>query len=214
MEKGKDRLAKGILIVLLALIAVFGLSKVLTSEAVETDTTTTANSNVSRSVIVQGERNPATYNYNIITNTFGTLSYVPNRLLPRYGDYQLYCIEPGGGFVWSETITYNELMSMVGTQYNSAHGCASTPREGDYTRPMFVPSGPVRDLPVGVAYIVSDTPIGEWTIEKQRGIWNLRDTYIDGYGRADGNINISDAEPWGQIGRAACRRAAWTYPST
>ena len=194
MKKGKDRLAKGILIVLLTLIAVLGFSKILTSDAAETNTK--ASNNVSKTIIVQGEKNPATYNYDIVTSTFGTLTYHGSTFLPSYGSYQIYCIEPGGLFVWSETIKYQELMAMVGDKYNSAHGCADTPREGDYTRPMFIATGGVRTLPEGVAYIISDTPIGAWSLEKQRGIWNLRDTYIDGYGRADGNINVSDAEPW------------------
>lgn len=190
MKKVKDRLAKSILIGLLAIIAIFGISRAITSEAANSSKSST------KGTIASGEKNPKNYSYNIRTTWFETTTYQPggtasgvkyHGLLPTYGNYSFYCIQPSGGFIYSG-MSYNTALGLSGKSYSASCGHASTPREGEHTMPVFIPSGSPKELPPAVAYITSGNPQGEWSIDKQRGIWNLRNYRVAGYGRADGNI--------------------------
>ena len=139
-------------------------------------------STVTTPTIVDGEYDPNSYSYKVGIGTFECLTH-NSYDIPTYGGYQIYCIEPGGQIRYKYQIRYDEALEMVGEQHSSdcvfLHGHADTPREGDKTPPVFFAKG-ISKLSPAAAYIVSDTPIGSFSIDKQRGLWNLRDTGNDG----------------------------------
>lgn len=154
--------------------------------------------------LVPGETNPDNYNYHIDTGVFTTTTNTDYpSFVATYKDYEIYCTNPGGPIKYGYEISYEDALDMEGNTYTRSNGVhASTPREGDKTAPVFIPvsSG---ILPPAMAYIVSETPLNTWTLEKQRGIWNLRDSVVYNaqtgqYVPADGDLLIGDAPAEGQ----------------
>lgn len=201
----KNRTIKIVLLIALITATIFGISSLIKSEvnAVRGQTVTArAAGSSTPPQLAEGETNPDGYSYHTNTGTWEALNHTgAPAYIATYGDYQIYCINPGSPIRYSYEIRYNDALAMVGKEYTSScryrNGCADTPREGDRTPPVFKPVG-TYDLPVAAAYIISDEPIGSWTLEKQRGIWNLRDETIhdgtdDTYEPADDDLIIGGA---------------------
>ena len=152
--------------------------------------------------LAEGETDPSTYSYHTHTGTFEALDHTgAPAYIAKYGDFQIYCINPGSPLRYSYDIRYDEALDWVGHEETASHtyyGHASEPKAGQVTPPVYKEAG-TYELPVAAAYIVSDEPIGAWSLEKQRAIWNLRDETIhdgkdDIYEPADDDIIIGDAE--------------------
>ena len=191
----KNRIIKTALIALIAGVSIFGISYFIQSQVKAASNSTNTST---PGTLAQGEINPNGYNYHINTGQFEALSHTgAPYYIATYGNFQIYCINPGAPIKFSYDIRYEDAKAMVGQKHNARCGCAATPRQGDVTPPVFTPVG-TYTLPVAAAYIVSDEPIGSWSIDKQRAIWNLKDETIhdsngDSYDEpADGDIIIGD----------------------
>ena len=177
------------------ILTVIGSIYCLAKYTVSTKTTMSASSlqmsanNGSAGTLAAGEKNPNSYSYHTKTGEFegngnSTTAYKD----PVYKDFQIYCIEPGSQLRYVHDISYAKALSLDGESYTRKCGThAKTPSEGATTPPVFREVG-TYTLPVAAAYIISDNPIGGWSKEKQRGIWNLRKS-----GLSDGLI-IGNAE--------------------
>ena len=147
-------------------------------------------------ILAEGEKDPTTYNYHInigmfeaLTNT-GAPSYVPT-----YSNYEIYCIQPGPPITYGYSIRYADAMGLPPVP--GYHGCPALNYRGATTPPVYRPVDTIT-LPLAAAYIVSDTPIGKFSMEKQKGLWNLRDEEVYNaktgqYEPADNDLIIGDA---------------------
>ena len=119
--------------------------------------------------------------YNIIRSHFETVDQqAPPYYTPIYGGYEIYCDEYGNYEppFKEGNIEYTEALEEEGKEYTKRHGCPSLPKNGKYTSPQFFPMGG-GTLPPAMAYIISDEPVGSWSEEKQRALWNLKGTGLD-----------------------------------
>ncbi|MCI9177822.1 MAG: hypothetical protein HFJ28_04545 [Clostridia bacterium] len=148
----------------------------------------------------EGETDPGSYNYNVniphfeIKDTSQTTG--DPEWLPLYGNFEIYCIQPGVGLRYGWEVEYEVALSLVGKTFSSAHGCATLPHEGDRTPVQFTPEGG-GTLSPAIAYIISDEPVGVWTRNKQLGVWNLYYKYVTDPDtgethRLDGGLIMSD----------------------
>ena len=127
------------------------------------------------------------YNYNIGLSEFEATER-NSWFIPIYGDYQIFCAHPGAQLRYAGSISYATAQSLVGTRTHSSsqgggdHG--SRPYNGQLTYPVYKAfySG---SLTPAMAYIASIKDSSElsgnalWQ-EKQKAIWNLRDSGLDG----------------------------------
>ena len=150
--------------------------------------------------IIQGEKDPAKYSYNIYTGIFNATTFINQKeWVPVYKDFQLYCIYPGEPIKYGQGISYNDAKELEGKTSYATSGHASTYMNGKVTRPRYYPVKNKDDktitykLPVAAAYIISDEPIGKYTSEKQRGIWNLRYSIVKETGKP-ANVNEDGIE--------------------
>lgn len=168
-------------IILLIIGISFGISKLVTYDVsiIQANRTST----YLGSTLVSGEQDPYTYNYDILRSSFEGLRTNGYTII-IYGNYEIYCAEPGGAIDTLYDITYSEALALVGKNYTRRtyrYSHAEQPNIGDKTPIQYIVSGESY-LPAAAAYIVSD--IGGWSIDKQRGLWNLRDyTYYDKNGQ-------------------------------
>ena len=114
-------------------------------------------------------------------------------MLPTYAGYEIYCINPASALRYGYEIRYNQRYNGQYSAleykahvpgggeipYKSSCGCASTIGEGLRTPPVYkeYDSG---ELSPAASYIVTEEPLGSWSEEKQKAIWNLRWYEIDG----------------------------------
>ena len=124
--------------------------------------------------LMQGEKDPNNYNYNINTGTWEAIYGYTSYGVPYYKDFQIYCMEPGAAITYKYDIRYETAKAEDGKRYTKYRGHASVPHNGKTTPPVYSVIGKY-DLPPAAAYIVSDEPIGKWSEKKQNAIWNLRD---------------------------------------
>ena len=177
-------------IMILTILGIYQVSKYEVISTQAKDTEPKALTTVSPGTLAQGEKNPNNYNYHINAGSQWEALQFTSSFIPMYQDFEIYCIQPGSRVLNIYQIRYANALAMVGHQYLSNCGHASTPREGDRTPPVYRPEGSAKKLPVAVAYIVSDEPIGAWSTEKQKAIDNLRystiyDAKTNTYKRAD-----------------------------
>ena len=173
--------------ILILILMVIGSIYCLAKYTVSNKTTMSASSlqmsanNGSAGTLVAGEKNPNSYSYHTRTGEFegdgnSTTAYKD----PVYKDFQIYCIEPGTQLRYKHSISYSTAKSLDGNSHTRRCGThAATPNDGATTPPVFRENG-TYTLPIAAAYIISDNPIGEWSKEKQRGIWNLRKSGLSG----------------------------------
>lgn len=140
--------------------------------------------------------------------TSDTLTYIDENgerkpAAPKLGDDTLFCIEPGGhvstvnirdGYMYEQWAAdkekwKNDIISYCRT---GGEGCkAQSPKGSDnehpygfgpgrttITTPVYYIRGNTVDLPPAMAYIISAG--GGWSIDAQRGIWNLLGKNLDG----------------------------------
>ena len=154
-------------------------TKVSKTSAIQSQT----NANTgSAGTLASGEKDPDKYSYHTRTGQFEAIYGTSDYSDPKYGDYQIYCIQPGAVLKFKYDISYAEAMALRGKSYTSdciKSGHGSTPHDGDTTPPVYTEIG-TYPLPVAAAYIVSETPIGQWSRDKQKAIWNLRNSGLDG----------------------------------
>ena len=170
-------------IIILFLLGMLMYSFANNDESQIQTTRTGNNSTVTNPTIADGESDPASYSYNINCGMFVAKDY-NSYYIPVYGGYQIYCIEPGSELHYKYDIEYEDALELAAHEpYVSScvldYGHADTPHEGELTPPVFFPRS-ISELSPAAAYIVSDNPIGSFSIDKQRGLWNLRDTGNDG----------------------------------
>ena len=173
--------------ILILILMVIGSIYFLSKYTVSNKTTMSDSSlqlsanNGSAGTLVAGEKNPNSYSYHTRTGEFegdgnSTTAYKD----PVYKDFQIYCIEPGTQLRYKHSISYSTAKSLDGNSHTRRCGThAATPNDGATTPPVFRENG-TYTLPIAAAYIISDNPIGEWSKEKQRGIWNLRKSGLSG----------------------------------
>ena len=128
------------------------------------------------------------YNYNIGLGWFEAI----NRNswgIPEVSGYQIFCAHPGAELHYAGSIRYQEAVNTVNsshtgvTQGRGDH--ASRPNDGKLTYPVFTPSGESGELTPAAAYIASIKDDAEisgdalWQ-EKQKALWNLRASGLDG----------------------------------
>ncbi len=193
-------------IAILSVIALtaFGIYKIMKHEvsAIQAVASRMNASTSGAGTLAPGEQDPNNYSYHTDTGIwewvrdYGTNSFN----IAYYPDFQIYCINPGSPIRYTYNISYDRAKELEEQMYTSfckdRYGCADTPEEGKVTPPRFVPEGSY-ELPAAAAYIVSDEPIGEWSEEKQKAIWNLKgkklhDGTDDQYEPEDGDIIIGD----------------------
>lgn len=196
----KNKIIKASLVLIGIVLIVFGISKIVKYEvnAIQGSVSQTKASNSTGPTLAQGEPDPNSYGYNINTGQWEALTSTgAPAFVPTYGNFQIYCINPGVPIRISDwKIRYAEAKALEGKTYSSGYGCASTPRVGQKTPPVYTPEG-TATLPSAAAYIVSAPPVGQWSLDKQRALWNLRDSTVhngatDSYESADGDLIIGD----------------------
>lgn len=195
----KISLLSTLILSIIALIT-FGFQKLIKYEVttMQAKTINTKASSSGTGNLASGEKNPNSYSYHVNTGTWEAIYGYNGFGIPYYSNFQIYCINPGSPLRYAYDLLYSEAKALEGKTYTKDCGQhADTPHDGEVTPPRFVPVGTYK-LPVAAAYIVSDEPIGSWSEEKQKAIWNLRDETIhdgkdDHYEAADGDIIIGDA---------------------
>lgn len=175
----KTKIIKGIELIILILIVYFSLKGMKISNITANTSVKFAEnySDTSIGEIILGS-DPNSYNYDTHTGTFEALDVNPVYPIPLYDDYAIYCLEPGNPINFAYDIKYATALELSGTTHSSTCGCASTPSNGSITPPVYYEDGTYK-LPIAAAYIISDEPIGDWTLQKQFGIWNLRDSVVN-----------------------------------
>lgn len=130
--------------------------------------------------LAEGEKEPSTYSYYIDTGEFEALERIPMAPnVPIYNGFDLYCLEPGDPIQYTYQIRLAEARNFVlrGEPYTGYCGCGNPPREGDFTPPVYKPIS-FHSLSRAAAYIVSDSPVGCFSLEKQKGLWNIRNAQV------------------------------------
>ena len=195
----KNKIIKMSLILLGIILIILGIVNIIKFEVSAIQGNLNKVSSSTGGTLAAGETDPSKYSYNVNPGSFWASS-ANSYGIPNVSGYQIYCINPGSPLSYKQTITYADAAKHIGEWHVIAcrdNGCASKQDEGEMTLPLYTEAG-TYDLPVAAAYIVSDEPIGEWSEEKQRAIWNLRDTSIhdsstDEYEDADENMIIGSA---------------------
>ena len=124
----------------------------------------------------------------LIHEEFDTTTQQPGPYYtPTYGDEPIYCIEHGnweifkqGNIDWETALDIYENPDKyeisdsghAGHQFDEIY-------KGKFTSPHYIPKGG-GTLSPAMAYIISDSPVGQWSEEKQKAIWNLMGTGLDG----------------------------------
>lgn len=147
----------------------FFKSEVQATEAIEAKASASGDA-LSSPKLISGS-NPNGYQYNTHTGTWEATS-APNLGIPVHGNFQIYCIQHPGP-VSISGIPVATAHSLDGKSYTLSCGQhASTPYDGELSRPEYheIETG---KLSLAAAYVVSHTPIGQWSEEKQHAIWNL-----------------------------------------
>ena len=171
------------LFIITVIFGIYGISeyavKTHVSKASISKLETNANENgTTASTLAPGELNPNTYSYHIHTGQFEGVYGMTAYKDPIYKDFQIFCIQPGTALKYKYGLTYAEALQLEGKVSTKSCGKhAATTHDGDTTPPVFreVSSG---TLPVAAAYIVSEEPLKEWSRDKQRAIWNLRNSNL------------------------------------
>lgn len=111
---------------------------------------------------------------------------------PTLDGFEIYCIQPNSSLLWNYDIRYDERYNgnysakeyeahVPGggiKPYISAHYHASKVGNGYQTLPVYEVESKGKLSPAA-AYIMSADPMGEWTEEKQKALWNLRKNGLD-----------------------------------
>ena len=90
--------------------------------------------------------------------------------------FQVYCIQPNSALKYNWDREWDDIMSHP-PHNQTRSGCgasASCSYDGDIS-PIHIFNRGISDLSPAAAYIVSEDPVGQWTEDKQRALWNLRD---------------------------------------
>ena len=176
----KSRTIKISLVLIAVILIIFGISRIVKHEVITVQgSAIQVNTTVSVGTLVAGEINPSTYNYNIYTGTFSIYNGGNSFNYPTLSGKQLYCINPAYSLDYGYQISWGDANALNGKNNYSSCGCASTPRIGQKTPILYSEAGEAFLSPAA-AYIVSDEPFGSWSEDKQRGLWNLRDSGYDG----------------------------------
>ena len=166
----------------ISILAILSILLVTSSKAESSGTSTTnlatsKNRSSGNYSLVEGETG-LDRAFNTHTGTFEAKEHQPPpHAIPIYGGFQIYCIEMGGQIRYEGTISYAEALAMVGQKHYASHGCASTPRNGEKTWPVYKEAG-TGPLSPALAYIVSSS--GSFSLDKQYGIWNMGAAGLDG----------------------------------
>lgn len=122
--------------------------------------------------LVEGEKDPNTYNYKTHTGQWdATKSTGDPALLPVLDGFQIYCSGPGKMYsLDNAVITYTDAKKLNG--YDARY-------QNKLTYPVYREKETGKLAPA-VAYVVSDEPIGQWTLKKQRAFWRLKKLGLDG----------------------------------
>ena len=188
-------------ILVLAVLTIYHLTKYEVINVQAKETNFSALESTDAGVLAEGEIDPDTYDYHIDTGGQWEALQFNDIFIPMYEDYQVYCIEPGVNINNLFHVRYAEALELIGKQYVSdcvlEFGHAETPMEGLRTPAMFEPIGEAIKLPPAAAYIISDEPIGEWSLEKQKALHHLRDSMVydaqkDEYVPADEDLIMGD----------------------
>ena len=119
--------------------------------------------------------------------TYKRYDYITNRgdkkytVLPKYPDYTIYCNSPGQRFDFVQNITREQIQALIdrGYVYTKSCGCfdVDLPDKG-HTYPYYEQAGR-GSLTNALAYIVTIDGT-EWTLGKQRAIWQTHLMGLDG----------------------------------
>jgi len=228
--KNKLSRTSKIQLIIAAIIIMFGIIAVVYQNVEKIEKTATSSYSAlsassaraaSAGTIAPGEKNPATFSYGSIIRS----QFVVGRLegevradeeydLPNGTGFadNFYCIKCGTSLICrTNSITYPDALKLNGKEYTSGCGCAQTPREGQYTGSVYVPSGGLQELSPAPAYVISDAPLGIWTPEKQYALYLLHNEGKDGglVIRSEGSSHYND--PGVQAGGEALKKEAVDY---
>ena len=176
-----------IAIILLGITLIALATYKTTKNEMSVATTKLANSGT----LVKGEKDPNTYDYNIHPGVWDwdTGRKTEETRVPILDGYQIYCIQPGTGVYDTRSkITYTEFVKNYKGKYvtNQNRYLIGTLTFAQYIEKETYTLSPA------IAYIISDSPIGQVTHEKQKGMWNMRDSETSDGKRADGNLIVGD----------------------
>lgn len=211
----KGKIIKVSLLLTTVVLIIFGIYQIFGYEVAKIQGISNDKNAAGVGTLAAGERNPGSYSYNINTGTWEAVYGITGFGIPAFPGYQIFCINPGSPINYDYQLRYNEALALVGDTYTRDCGQhAAMPHNGEMTPPVYTPVG-TYTLPAAAAYIVSDEPIGSWSAEKQRAIWNLRDTAIhdgkdDEYKPADNDLIIGDANS-GSMGPSIYDQEAKDY---
>ena len=175
----RAKIAKIMVFTVIMIVALFGTVNILKNKvlAVEGENSSRNNNLVANiGERAEGEPNPDEYNYESSCGSFWEARQ-RNTLplpLPAYDGYQIYCSEHG---VDAEVLdnypySYKEIEASNG-RGTSGSPCVTLEPPAGTISPIGYEAINSADLPPVAAYIISDSPQGQWTAEKQRGLWNL-----------------------------------------
>lgn len=217
----KDKILKGSILLIAVISIIVATFHIIKNEVQATDTTagastTSGSAGVTTGVKrVSGETDPSTYAYKTHTGTWEAVEGYNSSGIPYHKGFDIYCINPGSPIRYGYQIRYAEKYTYDGKELPPAkdivdktytgipHAKTPTPNKACdptvtpyVTPPVFSEAGTF-SLPAAAAFIVSSSK--GWTLDKQRGIWNLRDEQIydeeDGkYEDADDNLIIGGAD--------------------
>lgn len=181
---------KRIIIVMAALVfilLVVSLTGIYIASFAVDENIITSSNNMARAasapIVSAGEINPNTYKYNVnvgqIKMIYWNAWQIPEDGDGRYGEneFEIYCIEPGGWIKNLFKVDLDEARSLVGL--HSSYGSISATNNGLWTQCLYTPTGNPISLSPAAAFIISDSPKGSWTEDRQKGLWNLRFERID-----------------------------------
>lgn len=189
----KDKSLKSVLLMIIAVMTILGIGVMIRNDvkAIEGQSNNNNNGQTTQipSTLVEGEIDPTKYAYNTDTGEWEAI-HEGGFAVPLYANYEIYCIEPGGRLTYKYDIRYATAQELDGKKYSGHCHCAPTPHEDDESPIVYRPAG-TQELPVAAAYIISGEPIGKWSEDKQRAIWNLRYMDVDGKSANEGLVKGS-----------------------
>ena len=168
--------------IFVAIIAILMCMLLLSDHEVNANDGILRTSSISIGELAEGEEDPNSYNYYVDAGMFEAHEHQPPpHAIPIYGGYQIYCVQPGGEIRYSDsTLTYDQIQELDGKQYKkSCRREPDQPYKDEYSWPVFWQRGGGKLSPA-LAYIVSGEPIGEYSLDKQYGMWNMAELGLDG----------------------------------
>ena len=178
----KKKVLLTLVLLLIIILALIGTHSSFTKDTLAVDNTSATEPETyaaSSASLAPGEPDPNTYDY-YLSGDFEAFEVNSVQEIPANGDYQIYCTRFGvAADVLDWQLTKAQAEALIGKTYTSYCKHAAEPYAGLRSTTFFT----VADhgtLTPAEAYVISDLPLKQFSLEKQEAIWALSNQYNGG----------------------------------